>query len=107
MGFLYRSAGHRHQVLDICAPVAMDGDTTTAFRRCATEVSAARPVIMPETIVCDQGMVFVDGGDDLGGGPALIGDGQGCWDAEGVVLAAGQVDVRGDGVAGLGHGDVG
>jgi hypothetical protein len=49
----------------------------------------------------------VDGGDDLGGGPALIPDEQGGWDGEGVVLAAGQAGVRGDGVAGLGDGDVG
>jgi lauroyl/myristoyl acyltransferase len=41
MGFLYRSADHSHQVLEISAPVPMDGDTATAFRRCAAEVSAA------------------------------------------------------------------
>ena len=41
MGFLYRSADYRHQVLEISAPVPLAGDTTTAFRRCAAEVSAA------------------------------------------------------------------
>src|ERR1035438_4911838 len=50
---------------------------------------------------------LVDGGDDLGrglpDGPAGPGGGEG----EGVVLAAGQADVGGDGVAGAGHGDVG
>jgi len=39
--FLYRSADYRHQVLEISAPVPMEGDTTTAFARCAAEVSAA------------------------------------------------------------------
>jgi phosphatidylinositol dimannoside acyltransferase len=41
MGFLYRSADHRHQMLEISAPVPMDGDTATAFGRCAAEVTAA------------------------------------------------------------------
>ena len=38
---VYRSADYRHQVLEISAPVPMAGDTTTAFGRCAAEVSAA------------------------------------------------------------------
>ena len=50
---------------------------------------------------------LVDLGDGGGGGlpdfPGRLGDGQG----EGAVLAAGQADVRGDGVAGPGRGDVG
>ena len=35
--------------------------------------------------------------------PGRLGD----WQGEGAGLAAGQADVRGDGVAGAGHGDVG
>jgi KDO2-lipid IV(A) lauroyltransferase len=38
---VYRSADYRHQVLEISAPVPMDGDTATAFGRCAAGVSAA------------------------------------------------------------------
>jgi hypothetical protein len=49
----------------------------------------------------------VDGGEDVGGGAALVPDGQGCRDGEGAVLSAGQADVGGDGVAGPGRGDVG
>ena len=41
MGFLYRAADYRHQVLEISAPVPVDRDTGTAFERCAAEVSAA------------------------------------------------------------------
>jgi lauroyl/myristoyl acyltransferase len=41
MGFLYRSADYRHQVLEISAPVPVGGDPPAAFRRCADEVSAA------------------------------------------------------------------
>jgi lauroyl/myristoyl acyltransferase len=41
MGFLYRAADYRHQVWEISAPVPMDGETATAFGRCAAEVSAA------------------------------------------------------------------
>jgi phosphatidylinositol dimannoside acyltransferase len=41
MCFLYRSADYCHQVLDISAPVPLDGDTAMAFGRCAAEVSAA------------------------------------------------------------------
>jgi lauroyl/myristoyl acyltransferase len=41
MCFQYRSADYRHQVLEISAPVPMDGDVTTAFGRCVAEVSAA------------------------------------------------------------------
>ena len=40
-GFLYRAADYRHQVLEISAPVPVGGETATAFRRCAAEVSAA------------------------------------------------------------------
>ena len=41
MGFLYRSADYRHQVLEISAPLPAGGETATAFRRYAAEVSAA------------------------------------------------------------------
>jgi lauroyl/myristoyl acyltransferase len=41
MGFLYRSADYRHQVLEISAPVPVDGDKAAAFSRCTAEVSAA------------------------------------------------------------------
>ena len=41
MGFLYRAADYRHQVLEISAPVPVDGDIETVFERCAAEVSAA------------------------------------------------------------------
>ena len=41
MGFVYRAADYRHQVLEISAPVPTEGETATAFRRCAAEVSAA------------------------------------------------------------------
>jgi phosphatidylinositol dimannoside acyltransferase len=41
MGFLYRSADYRHQVLEISAPVPVAGETVTAFGRCAAEVSDA------------------------------------------------------------------
>jgi lauroyl/myristoyl acyltransferase len=41
MGFLYRSADYRHQVLEISAPVPVGGETATAFGRCAAAVSAA------------------------------------------------------------------
>jgi lauroyl/myristoyl acyltransferase len=41
MGFMYRAADYRHQVLEISAPVPAGGDTVTAFARCAAEVSAA------------------------------------------------------------------
>jgi KDO2-lipid IV(A) lauroyltransferase len=38
---VYRSGDYRHQVLEISAPVPMDGDTAAAFGRCAAGVSAA------------------------------------------------------------------
>jgi lauroyl/myristoyl acyltransferase len=41
MGFLYRAADFRHQVWEISAPVPLEGETATAFGRCAAEVSAA------------------------------------------------------------------
>ena len=41
MGFVYRAADYRHQVLEISAPVPVEGETATAFERCAAEVSAA------------------------------------------------------------------
>ena len=41
MGFLYRAADYRHQLWEISAPVPVEGETATAFGRCAAEVSAA------------------------------------------------------------------
>jgi phosphatidylinositol dimannoside acyltransferase len=43
MGFMYRSADYRHQVLEISAPVQCQAgeDEATAFARCAAKVSAA------------------------------------------------------------------
>jgi uncharacterized membrane protein len=41
MGFMYRAADYRHQVLEISAPVLAEGDTATVFARCAAEVAAA------------------------------------------------------------------
>jgi lauroyl/myristoyl acyltransferase len=41
MGFLHRAADYRHQVLEISAPVPVDGDIETVFERCAAQVSAA------------------------------------------------------------------
>lgn len=41
MAFLYRQADYRHQVLEISAPIPLEGDTATVFGRCAAEVSAA------------------------------------------------------------------
>jgi lauroyl/myristoyl acyltransferase len=41
MGFLYRAADYRHQVWEISAPMPVDGETATAFERCAAEVTAA------------------------------------------------------------------
>ena len=43
MGFMYRTADYRHQVLEISAPVPCpaEEDVATAFARCAAEVSAA------------------------------------------------------------------
>lgn len=41
MGIAHRAADYRHQVLEISAPVPVDGDIKTVFERCAAEVSAA------------------------------------------------------------------
>ena len=41
MAFFYRKADYRHQVWEISAPVPLEGETATAFGRCAAEVSAA------------------------------------------------------------------
>jgi lauroyl/myristoyl acyltransferase len=41
MGFMYRAADHRHQVLEISAPVPVETDTATALGRCVAEVGAA------------------------------------------------------------------
>ena len=41
MVFMHRSADYRHQVLEISPPVSMDGDTATAFGRCAAAMDVA------------------------------------------------------------------
>jgi lauroyl/myristoyl acyltransferase len=41
MVFMYRSADYRHQVLEISAPVPMEGDTATALGRCVAAMDAA------------------------------------------------------------------
>jgi KDO2-lipid IV(A) lauroyltransferase len=41
MGFMYRAADYHHQVLEISAPVPMEGKIATAFERCTAEMSAA------------------------------------------------------------------
>jgi KDO2-lipid IV(A) lauroyltransferase len=41
MVIAHRSADYRHQVLEISAPVQVDGDIKTVFERCAAEVSTA------------------------------------------------------------------
>jgi lauroyl/myristoyl acyltransferase len=41
MVFLHRSADYRHQTLEISPPVPMEGDTETAFGRCAAAIDAA------------------------------------------------------------------
>jgi lauroyl/myristoyl acyltransferase len=41
MTFAHRSADYRHQVLEISTPVPMEGETATAFGRCAAAMDAA------------------------------------------------------------------
>jgi KDO2-lipid IV(A) lauroyltransferase len=41
MVFVHRLADYRHQVLEISPPVPMDGETATAFERCAVAIDAA------------------------------------------------------------------
>lgn len=41
MIFAHRSADYRHQVVEISPPVPMEGETTTAFERCAAAMDAA------------------------------------------------------------------
>ncbi len=41
MVFMHRSADYRHQVLEISAPVPVEGDTATAFGRCVAAMDAA------------------------------------------------------------------
>jgi hypothetical protein len=38
---VHSAADYRHQVLEISAPVPVDGDIKTVFERCAAQVSAA------------------------------------------------------------------
>ncbi len=41
MGFVYRTADYRHQVIEICPPMPVEGTTAAVFERCAAELSAA------------------------------------------------------------------
>jgi phosphatidylinositol dimannoside acyltransferase len=41
MMFIHRSADYRHQVLEISPPVPVEGETVTAFGRCAAAMDAA------------------------------------------------------------------
>jgi lauroyl/myristoyl acyltransferase len=41
MAFAHRSADYRHQVLEISAPVPMEGETPAAFGRCVAAMDAA------------------------------------------------------------------
>jgi lauroyl/myristoyl acyltransferase len=41
MMFIYRSADYHHQVLEISPPVSLEGETVTAFGRCAAAIDAA------------------------------------------------------------------
>jgi lauroyl/myristoyl acyltransferase len=41
MAFARRSADYTHQVLEISAPVPMEGETTAVFRRCVAAIDAA------------------------------------------------------------------
>lgn len=41
MGFVYRAADYRHQVLEVSAPLSVEGPTTAVLERCVDEVSAA------------------------------------------------------------------
>lgn len=41
MAFVHRSADYRHQVVEISAPVPMEGETATAFGRCVAAMDAA------------------------------------------------------------------
>jgi lauroyl/myristoyl acyltransferase len=41
MAFVHRSPDYQHQVLEISPPVPMDGETKTAFGRCAAAIDAA------------------------------------------------------------------
>jgi lauroyl/myristoyl acyltransferase len=41
MVFMHRQPDYRHQVLEISAPVPMDGDLATVFGRCVAAMEAA------------------------------------------------------------------
>jgi hypothetical protein len=41
MVFMHRSADYHHQVLEISAPVALEGDAATAFGRCVAAMDSA------------------------------------------------------------------
>jgi lauroyl/myristoyl acyltransferase len=83
MGFLYRAADYRHQVLEISAPMPVKGDTATAFGRCAAEVSAAirRSPAHWETWsktdqLVDLGLIPSQRGGSPAAGPILVPPGR-------------------------------
>jgi hypothetical protein len=83
MGFLYRAADYRHQVLEISAPVPVEGDTAAAFARCAAEVSAAIRRSPAHWAYCasradlaDLGLIPAQRGAASAGGPVLLPDGR-------------------------------
>ncbi|HTS54169.1 MAG TPA: lysophospholipid acyltransferase family protein [Burkholderiales bacterium] len=83
MGFLYRSADYRHQVLEISAPVSAEGEIATAFERCVAEVSAAirrSPAhweFWAKTdVLAFLGLIPPQQERSLGAGPVLLQDGR-------------------------------
>jgi hypothetical protein len=70
----------------------VDDDLVEGFAGAAGQAAGVEDVgDLSGGVLVEQG---VDGGADLGRGAALVSE-QRRWDGEGVVLAAGQADVRG------------
>jgi KDO2-lipid IV(A) lauroyltransferase len=83
MGFVYRAADYRHQVLEISAPVPVEGKTAAAFERCAAEMSAAisrSPAHWEFWAKTDDlavlGLIPPQGDSSSAGGPVLLSDGR-------------------------------
>jgi len=82
MAFQYRAADYRHQVLEISAPVPVEGDTATAFGRCAAGVSAAIRRSPAHWLywdltgdLADLGLISPKRDRSLAAGPVLLPDG--------------------------------
>jgi lauroyl/myristoyl acyltransferase len=80
MGFMYRTADYRHQVLEISAPMwcPAEEDAATAFARCAAEVSAAIRRSPAHWVywaskgdLANLGLVSPDGDGDGDGAPVV------------------------------------